>query len=200
MHQSLGVSVLYLFFLKIYWYLFAGQTRTKLLRLKFKGTPFTFYADNRLDLGTLEDIFVKQDYSFNYIGNPKIILDIGANIGDTAIFYSILFPGAQIFAIEPNPSVHERLGLNTAQFPNIKICKCAVADTTGKIDLFVGGSHLGSSIKAREQNTQSISVDVFSLEDFCKMQNLSKVDILKFDIEGAEENLLKSSFMIKSLM
>ncbi len=191
--QKLEISCLSLFKYIFTWQIFGN--RNFLLNLKFRDHKFNFSVDNRLDLGTLNDIFVKEEYGFKYLGNPKVIIDLGANIGDTAIFYSILYPQAKIFAVEPNPHIHEKLAMNVKDFPNIKICKCAISDTTGKIKLNLGDSHLGSSINAREQNKNSVEVDVYSLEDFCKMEGTEKVDILKFDIEGAEEYLLKSHYL-----
>lgn len=168
-------------------------------KIFFKNKKFNFVVDNRMDVAVLEETFVKKEYEFEYLPNPKVIVDLGANVGDTAIFYSILFPEAKIFAVEPNPQVYAKLEENTKDFPNIRICKYAVSDKTGKIDLYFGDSHLGSSIKQREQNKNSIEVDVYSLEDFYIKGNIKeiseKIDILKFDIEGAEEFLLNSEFL-----
>ncbi len=191
--KTLNINFLVLAFLIIFWKVF-GKLMFK-LNLKYKNKNFNFFVDNRMDLAVLSEIFVNQEYSFTYLPDPKIIVDLGANIGDTAIFYSLIFPSAKIFAVEPNGEIYEKLEANTKQFPNIKICKYAVSNQTGKIKLYFGDSHLGSSIKARPQNTKSVAVDVYSLEDFCKKEEIDQVDILKFDIEGAEEFLLKSKFL-----
>jgi FkbM family methyltransferase len=193
LNRALGVSFFQPFILIIIWKFFTKFEKE--LRLTYKGQKFSFFVNNRMDLAVLSEIFVNKEYEFNYISKPNVILDLGANVGDTAIFYSILFPEAKIFAVEPNPHVHDKLEKNTQQFQNIKICKCAVSDKTGKIDLHFGDSHLGSSINYRDQNKNSVEVDVFSLEDFCKKEGIDKVDILKFDIEGAEEYLLKSDYL-----
>jgi len=189
-----GVANLPLFLTFFLYWKLIGK-RIFRFKFKYKNNNFHFYADSRVDLAAVEEIFVHEEYMYDYIPNPKVILDLGANVGDTAIFYSILFPAAKIFAIEPNPLVHEKLELNAGQFTNIKVCKCAVSDKTGKIDLHFGDSHLGSSINQREQNRNSVEVDVYSLDDFCKNEGIEKIDILKFDIEGAEEYLLKSDYL-----
>ncbi len=191
--QKLDISFLKIVYICLHWQIF-GLKEFK-LNLKFKNKKFAFFLSNRFELGTINDIFVKEEYNFDYIIEPKVILDLGANVGDTAIYYSLLFPDAKIYAVEPNPQVHAKLEKNVSTFPNVKICKCAVSDKTGKINLYFGDSHLGSSINMREQNTKSVEVDVYSLEDFCKMENIGIVDILKFDIEGAEEYLLQSDFI-----
>lgn len=194
--QAISANTLYLLALITYWK-FIGKCEAK-LNLTYNGKPFVFYVNNRMDLAVLSEIFVNQEYEFNYVGDPKVILDLGANIGDTAIFYALKFPNAKIFAVEPNPHVHDKLEKNTRQFPNIIVCKCAVSDTTGKINLNFGDSHLGSSINSREQNKNSVEVDVYSLKDFSQKNNIEKIDILKFDIEGAEEYLLKDSEFINT--
>ncbi len=196
-----------LFFLRIVFFIICN----KFLKINFtenlsyRSRDFIFKIDDRMDIAVLWEIFVKKEYEFPYVemsegneaGSGKVILDLGANVGDTAIFYALKYPGAKIYAVEPNPQVHAKLELNTKQFPNIKVCKCAVSNKTGKINLYFGDSHLGSSINVRKQNTKSVEVDVYSLKDFCEKENIGRVDILKFDIEGAEEYLLQDAEYVK---
>jgi FkbM family methyltransferase len=181
----------------LYWKIFGRRFFP--FTFSYLGRNFFFNANNRVDFATLSEVFVDGEYRFPYSENPRVIIDLGANVGDTAIFYALSFPEAKIYAVEPNPKVHQSLELNTKQFSNVTVCKCAIADSTGKMDLFFGLSHLGSSLGRREQNTHSVSVDTFTLEDFCKKYSIDRVDILKFDIEGAEEYLLRSP-AIKSIV
>jgi FkbM family methyltransferase len=171
----------------------------KPLYLYFNKTSFIFYINSRVDVAALEEIFAKKEYGFAYaeaLGKmPSVILDLGANIGDSSVFYATLFPEAKIYAIEPNPLVHDKLQLNTAAFKNIQIRKCAIGNKTQKITFYLGASHLGSSLKKRQQNTKEIEVGLVALTDFLAAEGLQHVDILKFDIEGGEEDLLKDVAM-----
>lgn len=193
--SSLNTSFIKIVFIIFYFKIFGNRKFN--LKLTYNKKEFWFQVSSRLDLGAVADVFIKQDYLYNYTQNPKIILDLGANIGDTPVFFALLFPEATIFAIEPNPHIQEVLRKNASQFPNIKVFDCAIADKTGKINLNFGESHLGSSINDREQNKNSVEVDVYSLRDFCAKEGISKIDILKFDIEGAEEYLLRDTEFIK---
>jgi FkbM family methyltransferase len=197
-HNFVTSGILFIRFIFCFMYWKTISHKTYKFTFNYSNKNFIFFANNRVDIAALDEIFVQKEYEFNYIGDPEVIIDLGANIGDTAIFYSLKFPNARIFAVEPNPLVHEKLEKNTKQFPNIVVCKCAVSDTTGKINLNFGDSHLGSSINSREQNKNSVEVDVCSLKDFCQINNIAKIDILKFDIEGAEEYLLKDSEFINT--
>ncbi len=167
----------------------------KALTLYFRGTPFVFYINSRVDLAAVHEIFVKKEYDFTYtelLGKkPEVILDLGANIGDSSVFYALQFPHAKIYAIEPNPAVHEKLRKNVAAFPNVQIRTCALSNQTKKTTFYVGDSHLGSSTKQRKQNTKEIEVEMCSFTDFVIQEKLDIIDILKFDIEGGEEDLLK---------
>lgn len=169
------------------------------LRVKFNKTEFAFFINSRVDLAALHEIFVKKEYAYSYeesLGKkPDVIVDLGANIGDSSVYYAVLFPEAKIFAVEPNPAVFDKLKANTSQFSNINVRQCAISNSTGKVTFYVGESHLGSSIKKRAQNTNELEVDMFSLTDFLVTESISAVDILKFDIEGGEEMLLKDAAM-----
>lgn len=61
--------------------------------------PFAYRA---VDLPIVKDVFEKEEH-FIPIDNfqPKLILDCGGNIGSTALYYTIKYPNAQIYSIEP---------------------------------------------------------------------------------------------------
>lgn len=170
-----------------------GLTFSHKLNLSYGNTPFTFVVSERLDLAVLEEIFINQEYYFAYSHNPKVIVDLGANIGDSAIYYSIMYPNARIFALEPHPGVFKRLTENTRNHNQITPKQVAISDRDGEIELHVGGSHLGSSAKERGMHKKRIMVPSMSLSSFCKSEGINTIDILKFDIEGSEEELLGDS-------
>ena len=178
----------------IMWWKYVKKS-TVPLHLEFQGSRFTVYANDRMDITALDETFVKKEYDFPYKDTVHAILDLGANIGDTAIFYSILFPSARVYAVEPHPDIFKKLVANTTSFEKIICVQCAIGEKDGRVDLHIGESHLGSSLSAREQNTRSVVVDSFTLETFCKKYDTGIFDILKFDIEGAEEYLLKDSHL-----
>ena len=122
---------------------------------------------------------------------------MGANIGDTSLFYALKFPESQIFAVEPNTNILPKLLKNTNQFKNIKVINCAISNKTEIVKLNFGDSHLGSSLLHRDENNNSIDIQGYSLQDFCKENKINKIDLLKFDIEGAEERLLENESFIK---
>ena len=69
--------------------------------------------------------------------NPKLILDVGANVGATSMFFAINYPKAKIFSFEPTEMNFRWLQKNTEGFKNItRIKKGAYFnDTAAKIFL-----------------------------------------------------------------
>ena len=51
--------------------------------------------------------------------NRPLILDIGAHIGESVLFFRSIFPNADIFSVEPDPDSYIRL---LKLFPNIDKC------------------------------------------------------------------------------
>src|SRR5438874_10004347 len=54
------------------------------------------------DLLMFEQIFYRKDYDVNVPVDPKIIVDLGANVGFASVYFANRFPAAKIFALEPN--------------------------------------------------------------------------------------------------
>ncbi len=65
------------------------------------------------------NVFVDEEYSFGLPSSAKVIVDVGAYIGLTSIFYAKKFPKARIFAIEPERSNFELMLKNLRPYPNV---------------------------------------------------------------------------------
>lgn len=135
--------------------------------------------------------------------SPKIILDIGAFDGRTAVIYNKYFPHAKIYAFEPFPESFERLRELQTTKPNIKPIMMAVDEICGKKRLFVNdstqtnsfypSSSIGNSEISSLRSKKILEVDTTSLDSFVKEQKAESVDILKIDVQGAEMPILYGS-------
>lgn len=129
-----------------------------------------------------------------------IILDVGANIGETSLFiYKKLFDiNPTIYALEPNPYnfpyLLKNIKINKAN--NIKPFRIALTGKSGIASLnFNGLNYDGGFIKGVGNKTWSKSEKVLttSLEDFCRENLIENIDLLKMDIEGSEYTVFNSS-------
>ncbi len=159
----------------------------------YKGLSFYFFCHSKADIAVLREVFLLEEYVWPQIENPKIIIDLGAHVGDTALFYHASYPNARIYAVEPDPESFRLLQINTKDFEKITPIHAAITKETGVLTLYVSAqsSLRGSTIK-REKTTKEITVPALCLSDLYAQYSISKADLIKFDIEGGEQDMFGS--------
>ncbi len=148
------------------------------------------------DLGAFVEIFVNEEYKNDLTINPKVIFDLGSNSGISALYFKLSYPEAKIFCFEPNSLVFNRLLKNTKQYSDDIICQnVAVADFDGLKKFYICKKNsLSSSFSKRESEGEYSEVMVKSIPSLLKELKIDKVDLMKFDIEGAEFKMFKNDF------
>jgi FkbM family methyltransferase len=121
------------------------------------------------------------------------VLDIGANIGMTALALSRICPLGQIAAIEPLPRNFEYLRRNVSQSGarNIKIFNFALGSSEGEILMQGHPSNFACSFVADNYTIPandhfSEGVPVKRLDDIFPELSLDRLDFIKIDVEGFE--------------
>jgi FkbM family methyltransferase len=116
---------------------------------------------------------------------PRVILDIGANVGGFAVWAHQRWPGSMIYCYEPLSSNFEFLKKNLAPLRNVLLFNRAVGDPT-KTKLYLGKNNCGenSFFDLGEQLEQH--EDVVTIEP----NELPSASILKIDTEGSELDIL----------
>ncbi|MDC1505573.1 FkbM family methyltransferase [Winogradskyella sp.] len=124
----------------------------------------------------------------------KIILDVGANIGQSALYYNKFFSKCQIHCFEPIASTYATLQNNTKTYTNINLHNFALGEKEEAIDVpYI--TNFGSNSLIHEVNknfsTSSIQkVEVKTIDRFIHDSKIEHVDILKIDTEGFDYKVL----------
>ena len=167
----------------------------KKIKLRFNNQSYDFYLKNQLDFDVLKDTFINEEYNVKLGFEPKIIFDLGGNIGTTALYFLLKYPGSTVYIFEPDPANVEQLQLNTKKFEKrIKLFKAAVVGDNRQEAIFhiCKNRHWSSSLVKREGQVRELRVKAVNLDNIIKEYNIGQVDILKFDIEGAEYEVFQS--------
>lgn len=131
--------------------------------------------------------------------NPgDTFIDCGANVGYFSIQAGALVgSGGTVVAIEANPNTFKLLERNL-QANNFGIpVQCAVTTQTGEVALYMPSdwdvySSLSTGGLLKGKDNQSFKVAARTLDDVVSDLALSRVDVVKIDIEGGELDALRS--------
>lgn len=115
--------------------------------------------------------------------NPQVIVDVGANLGVFSKLCSLLFPQADIYAYEPNPSALEWLEQN-AVGTRIQVMASAVGQTSGMVKL---DTSCDSTIGQISENG-NLPVQCVAAASVAAGR---QIDLLKMDCEGSEWSILQ---------
>ncbi|MFV3075724.1 FkbM family methyltransferase [Niveispirillum fermenti] len=125
-------------------------------------------------------------------------VDIGANVGlYTLNAARLLGPAGRILAIEPGPEAARRLRFNLSinrTDAAITHVDCAIGAEEGVLGLYLDNSNLGGSSLVRDHGGASTPVRVRPLLDVLGGAGVTGIDVLKIDIEGAEDKALLPFF------
>lgn len=150
-------------------------------------------TDSFWHLHSLKEIFAEQVYHFQSVTENPYILDCGANIGLSVIYFKRLYPKARVIAFEPDNSIFQKMSRNLAafRFDDVVMANEAVWQDDGVLNFSAAGSLGGKVIEANgavQHKASTISVKATSLRKYLG----ERVQFLKMDIEGAEVDVLES--------
>jgi FkbM family methyltransferase len=176
--------------------------RSNLITLKLgRDLKLKIHAGNS-DINSIDEIFLMDVYE-KMLSNIELgssVVDIGANIGVfTAAAASRLTTG-KVFSFEPNPEIFGLLNENIVlnNFGN-KVVTYPMAVTSKRENRSLyfesqmwGGAHVVGENPAKEQ-AEKFEVECIGLDDIFELTQLTSIDFLKIDVEGAEEEILKGA-------
>ena len=124
----------------------------------------------------------------------RTVLDIGANVGVTALYFSQIFPNAQIYAFEPAPDNFAVLECNIANSKRIRGFNFGLGAQDAALELFHSDNPVnfgGYSLHpAGSDTSRRIQIQVKNVASVLAELSLEKIDVVKIDTEGAEWDIL----------
>lgn len=145
------------------------------------------------DVRALIEIFILGTYQWPFRDPIQTIVDAGAHIGGTALWFTARYPHARIIAIEPHPDTFTRLRENTQESTNIELVAAALCAENGDAKLFGGNQSWAASLVPTKSLRTCHDVRAITLDRLVRDHNLEQIDILKLNIEGAETAVLRST-------
>ncbi len=138
------------------------------------------------------EIFVALTYYFHAERPDPLIIDGGSNIGVSVVFFKTLYPDSRVLAFEPANRVYELLGSNVGALPGVELHRVALGRENAVVAFYEDQDDPGSLLQSTRQERltapRQTTAEQRRLSEFLDGQ---VVDLLKLDIEGAEQEVVE---------
>lgn len=144
------------------------------------------YLTGEFDRSTFEVLF-------RHARPGDMLLDIGANIGYMSACFLKNVPDSRVVAVDPQPGVVDLLKTNLSQFGDrARVAPVALSDRDGDGFMQIDQVNRGASKLVGEQANGVQRVETWSPEHLVEAFGLERIDIVKIDVEGHEETVLRA--------
>lgn len=143
-------------------------------------SPYCIWHTFILEQYRYEDIFHYQQ--------GDVVFDVGGYVGDTALYFSkMVGEKGRVYTFEPDSKNQEAILENIEKFngKNIILIDQGLSDHSGKMRFSQNGSS-GASF-----NDKGSYISVTTLDEFVEENSIEKISVIKMDVEGAEESVLR---------
>ncbi len=124
----------------------------------------------------------------------RSVLDIGANIGSSALYFARLFPHATVYAFEPVPDNFTLLARNAANCRRIRTFPFGLGSQDASVELMASDHAVNfggySRYPAGSDPARRVRVAFRAVGAVLRELALERVDVIKIDTEGAEYDIL----------
>jgi FkbM family methyltransferase len=151
------------------------------------------------DREVLGQIFIEKEYESIATSPPRMILDLGANVGYSSAYFLSKYPTASVLAVEPDPGNYAICCRNLAPFgQRAKVIQGAAWVERTKLVLERGSYRDGREWttqvrRVKEEVTPSASIDGYDMRTLIDLCGAAEIDLLKIDIEESELELFSSN-------
>ena len=168
----------------------------KILPLKWFNTTRDFCFPNEGNATThIHDVFTGNVYKPVQLKDftPTRIIDIGANVGASAIYFHSQYPNAQVTCFEPSTKNFRYLTQNLQDINHITLNPFGLSDTTKITTLFEGKTQClqYSIFKNTEVSESGEQIQLKAAFDEVK-EIIENQTVIKIDTEGCEFQILNS--------
>lgn len=159
------------------------------------------------DLITLLEVWGKQEYrkAIEMLTTKGIkepcILDVGSNVGYSAVYFKYHFPAARIICVEPDRLNLNQISKNTKVngFEDITLVAGAMWRKRTKMEI-KNDYREGTSASFYVIESDTGDIEGYGINDILSIENWNHIDLLKMDIEGAEKYLFEDQQIAASIL
>jgi FkbM family methyltransferase len=157
--------------------------------------PLTMRTEPSSDGAVFWEVFLRKVYAcVADLPAPKLILDLGANVGYSSVYFLNRFPAARVVAVEPDPETGALCCRNLAPYGSrARVVPGAAWPEKAPLVLsrgsFGDGREWATQVRERAAGEHGYRVQGWDVASLIGMAGAQRVDLLKVDIERSELEL-----------
>jgi len=128
----------------------------------------------------------------------EIVFDVGANVGNWTALALSLNPALHVHCFEPSAATFQRLQARAFGSDRVSLNPLGLSASAGEMTLHLFGEAAGTnSLYRREglpiEQTQTEQIQLDTLDAYCQRESVTRIDLLKLDVEGHELRVLQGA-------
>jgi FkbM family methyltransferase len=134
-----------------------------------------------------------------------VVLDVGANRGQSIIEFKRSFPNSRIHSFEPCRSTYEMLKALAVNYTDVVLNHLGVGSKREKRNLVEYSTHTmnsflapGADAAAYGQVKSESACEMTTVDAYCEQAGLKQVDILKIDAQGMDLDVMEGAMRMMS--
>lgn len=156
--------------------------------------------------GFMEVERAERIFYLNYLREPMIVFDVGANVGELTLLFSRFAGDAGgVHAFEASLTTYKKLErvCEATERRNVRLNHLALSDEIGAIRLNVYAdafsafnSEAARPLKNYGLDAEPVGVEetpATTVDEYCRKNEIERVDLLKIDVEGAELQVMRGA-------
>jgi FkbM family methyltransferase len=134
---------------------------------------------------------------------PMVIIDAGANVGQSVFDFHSVFKEPTIHAFEPGVETFAELQRRTVGLRHLQLNNCGLGSQPGVVKFVQNTkSEMSSFLEPTEDCWGTVQERrdtlVRTLDEYCSEQNVPRIDILKSDTQGFDLEVIKGAQQLLS--
>jgi len=182
------------------WAKMLGRSLPECYRLPAPGSDSGLLCRfNSSDRDVFFQIFIQREYDcLSAASDPLFILDCGAYVGYTSVYYLTEYPAARVLAVEPDNENYSILQRNLAPYGDrATVLKAAVWSFTAGMKISRGkyrdGRQWATQVRLCEDGEEP-DIQALDIGQLLVQSGTDRIDILKIDIEQAEISVFSQNY------
>ena len=162
---------------------------------------FVYARAHTRDIDVYYQIFITREYRcLDHVASAELVIDCGANVGYSAVYFLERYPHAKLIAVEPDADNFAMLQRNTEPFrQRVTLINGGVwSKSTGLVISNPNADSWGFSVREVRPG-ELTTVEAVDIPSLIYKSGCDRVSILKVDIEGSEAEVFKQAAWLEKV-